>query len=33
MTRLKTNRHLNKMYVGSLDEMEDLRFDVTHLLG
>jgi hypothetical protein len=30
---LKTNRHLNKMYVRWLDEIEDYRFDVTHLPG
>ncbi len=33
ITWLKTNRHLNKMYVRWLDEIEDFRFDVTHLLG
>jgi hypothetical protein len=33
ITRLKTNRHLNKMYVRWLDEIEDFRFDVTHLPG
>ncbi len=33
ITWLKTNRHLNKMYVGWLDEIEDFRFDVTHLPG
>ncbi len=33
MTWLKTNRHLNKMYVRWLDEMEDFRFDVTRLPG
>ncbi len=31
ITWLKTNRHLNKMYVRWLDEVEDFRFDVTHL--
>ena len=31
ITWLKTNRHLNKMYVRWLDEIEDFRFDVTHL--
>ncbi len=30
---LKTNRHLNKMYVGWLDSIEDFRSDVTHLPG
>jgi hypothetical protein len=29
ITWLKTNRHLNKMYVRWLDEIEDFRFDVT----
>jgi hypothetical protein len=33
ITWLKTNRHLNKMHVRWLDEMEDFRFDVTHLPG
>ncbi len=33
MTWLKTNRHLNKMVVRWLDEIEDFRFDVTHLPG
>ena len=33
MTWHKTNRHLNKMYVRWLDEIEDFRFDVTHLPG
>ena len=33
ITWLKTNRHLNKMYVCWLDEIEDHRFDVTHLPG
>ena len=33
ITWLKTNRHLNKMYVCWLDEIEDFRFDVTHLPG
>jgi len=33
ITWLKTNRHLNKMYVRWLDEIEDFRFDVTHLPG
>ena len=32
ITWLKTNRHLNKMYVRWLDEIEDFQFDVTHLL-
>jgi hypothetical protein len=31
ITWLKTNRHLNKMYVRWLDERKDFRFDVTHL--
>ena len=31
ITWLKTNRHLNKMYVRWLDEIEDFRFNVTHL--
>jgi hypothetical protein len=33
ITWLKTNRHLNKMYVFWLDEIEDfrVRFEVTHL--
>jgi hypothetical protein len=31
ITWLKTKRHLNKMYVRWLDEIEDFRFDVTHL--
>ncbi len=31
ITWLKTNRHLNKMYVRWLDEIKDFRFDVTHL--
>ena len=31
ITWLKTNRHLNKMYVRWLDEIEDFRFLVTHL--
>jgi hypothetical protein len=30
---LKTNRHLNKMYVLWLEEIEDFRFDVIHLQG
>ena len=30
---LTTNRHLNKMYVRWLDEIEDFLFDVTHLQG
>jgi hypothetical protein len=30
---LKRNQHLNKMYVRCLDEIEDYRFDVTHLPG
>ena len=29
----EANRHLNKMYVRWLDEIEDFRFDVTHLPG
>ena len=33
VTWLKTNRHLNKMYVRWLDEIEDFRFNVTHLPG
>ncbi len=33
ITWLKTNRHLSKMYVRWLDEMEDFHFDVTHLPG
>ena len=33
ITWLKTNRHLNQMYVRWLDEIEDFRFDVAHLLG
>ncbi len=33
ITWLKTKRHLNKMYVPWLDEIEDFRFDVTHLPG
>jgi hypothetical protein len=33
ITWLKTNRHLNKMYVRWLDEIEDFRFEVTHLPG
>ena len=33
ITWLKTNRHLNKMYVRWLDEIEDFHFDVTHLPG
>ena len=33
ITWLKTNRHLNKMYVRWLDEIEDFRFDMTHLPG
>jgi hypothetical protein len=33
ITWLKTNRHLNQIYVCWLDEMEDFRFDVTHLQG
>ena len=33
ITWLKSNRHLNKMYVRWLDEIEDFRFDVTHLPG
>ncbi len=30
---LKTNRHLHRMYVRWLDEMEDFRFNVTHPPG
>ena len=33
VTWLKTNKHLNKMYVRWLDEIEDFRFDITHLPG
>ena len=33
ITWLKTNKHLNKMYIRWLDEIEDFRFDVTHLPG
>ncbi len=33
ITWLKTNRHLNKMYVRWLDEIRDFSFDVTHLPG
>ncbi len=33
ITWLKTNRHLNKMCVRWLDEIEDFRVDVTHLPG
>ena len=33
ITWLKTNKHLNKMYVRWLDEIEDFRFDVAHLPG
>ena len=33
ITWLKTNKNLNKMYVRWLDEIEDFRFDVTHLPG
>jgi hypothetical protein len=33
ITWLKTNRHLNKMCVRWLDEMEDFRFGVTHRLA
>ena len=33
ITWLKTNRHLNKMYVRWLDEIEDFWFDVMHLPG
>ena len=33
VTWLKTNRHLNKMYVRWLDEIEDFRFEITHLPG
>ncbi len=30
ITWLKTNQHLNKIYVRWLDEIEAFRFDVTH---
>ncbi len=33
ITWLKTNRHLNKIFVRWLDEIKDFRFDVTHLPG
>ncbi len=33
ITWLKTNLHLNKMYLRWLDEIEDFRFAVTHLPG
>jgi hypothetical protein len=33
ITWLKTNRHLNKMHVRWLDEIEDFRFHVAHLPG
>jgi hypothetical protein len=33
VTWLKTSRHSNKMYVRRLDEIEDFRFNVTHLPG
>jgi len=33
ITWLKTNKHLNKMYIRWLDEIEDFRFDITHLPG
>ena len=33
ITWLKTNRHLNKMFVRWLDEIEDFRFNVIHLPG
>jgi hypothetical protein len=33
ITWLKTNSHLNKMYVRWLDEIEDFRFAVTHPAG
>ena len=33
ITWLKTNLHLNKMCVRWLDEIETVRFDVTHLPG
>jgi hypothetical protein len=33
ITWLKTNRHLNKMYVRWLDEIEDFCFDLTHPPG
>ncbi len=31
ITWLKTNRHLNKMYVRWLDEIKDFHFNVTQL--
>ncbi len=33
ITWLKTNWHLNKMFVCWLEEIENVRFDVTHLPG
>ena len=33
ITWLKTNRHLNKMYVRWLDDIADFSFDVTHVPG
>ena len=33
ITWLKTNRHLNKMYVRWLDDIADFNFDVTHVPG
>ena len=33
ITWLKTYRHLTRMFVRWLDEIEDFRFDVTHLSG
>ena len=33
ITWLKANRHLNKMYVHWLDEIEDFQVDVTYLSG
>ncbi len=33
ITWLKTNQHLNKIFTRWLDEIEDFRFDVTHLQG
>jgi hypothetical protein len=33
ITWLKTNRHLNKMYVLSLDDIADFCFDMTHVPG
>ena len=33
ITWLKTNQHLNKMYVRWLDDIADFNFDVTHVPG